>query len=116
MLGFGPVDGRTMPDLGKKFECYNCGTKFYNLGRPEAICPKCGANQKNAKSEDAPVAAPRPPRRTAIIMEPPPEENPNEFGEEPAAVEEEESDDDEDLDEEEEIVDSGRTGTEEEEY
>ena len=44
-----------MPDLGKKFECYNCGTKFYNLGRPEAICPKCGVNQKNAKSEDAPV-------------------------------------------------------------
>jgi hypothetical protein len=116
VLGFGPVDGRTMPDLGKKFECYNCRTKFYNLGRPEAICPKCGANQKNAKSEDAPVAAPRPPRRAAIIMEPPPEENPNEFGEEPAVVEEEESDDDEDLDEEEEIVDSGRTGTEEEEY
>ena len=25
-----------MPDLGKKFECYNCGTKFYNLGRAEA--------------------------------------------------------------------------------
>lgn len=104
-----------MPDLGKKFECYNCGTKFYNLGRPEAICPKCGANQKNAKSEDAPVAAPRP-RRAAIIMEPPPEENPNEFGEEPAAVEDEEATEDEEADEENEIVDSGRTGTEEEEY
>ena len=58
-----------MPDLGKKFECYNCGTKFYNLGRPEAICPKCGANQKNAKSDDAPPPAPRPPRRVAVIME-----------------------------------------------
>ncbi|MGH7186888.1 MAG: FYDLN acid domain-containing protein, partial [Pseudomonadota bacterium] len=32
-----------MPDLGKKFTCFNCGTKFYNLGKPEAICPKCGA-------------------------------------------------------------------------
>ncbi len=43
-----------MPDLGKKYECFNCHTKFYNLGKPEAICPKCGANQKNAKSDDAP--------------------------------------------------------------
>jgi len=38
-----------MPDLGKKYDCFNCHTKFYNLGKPEAICPKCGANQKNAK-------------------------------------------------------------------
>jgi hypothetical protein len=115
VLGFGPVTGRAMPELGKKFECYNCGTKFYNLGRPEAICPKCGANQKNAKAEDVPVSAPRPPRRTTIIMEPPPEENTNEFGEEPAVVEEEERDEDEDLEEDEEIVDAGRT-EEEEEY
>jgi hypothetical protein len=89
-----------MPDLGKKFECYNCGTKFYNLGRPEAICPKCGANQKNAKSDDAPVAAPRPPRRVAVIMEPPPEGNPDEFGEAPEPVEEvEDRGEDEELDE-----------------
>ena len=74
-----------MPDLGKKYECFNCGTKFYNLGKPEAICPKCGANQKDAKSDDAPPPPPRPPRRS-VIMEPIPEENPNEFGEEvPAA-------------------------------
>jgi hypothetical protein len=104
-----------MPELGKKFECYSCGTKFYNLGRPEAICPKCGANQKNAKTDDAPVSVPRPPRRTTIIMEPPPEENPNEFGEEPAVVDEEERADDEDSDEDEEIVDAGPT-IEEEEY
>ncbi|HEY3172682.1 MAG TPA: FYDLN acid domain-containing protein [Thermoanaerobaculia bacterium] len=100
-----------MPDLGKKFECYNCGTKFYNLGRPEAICPKCGANQKNAKSEDAPVA-PRPPRRAAVIMEPPPEGNPDEFGEEPAPVEEEERGEDEELDED-EIVEADREEEEE---
>lgn len=114
MLGFGPVTRRAMPDLGKKFECYSCGTKFYNLGRPEAICPKCGANQKNAKSEDAPVAAPRPPRRVAVIMEPPPEGNPDEFGEAPEPIEEEERDDDEDAEEEAEIVESDRV--EEEEY
>src|SRR5215475_10767931 len=64
-----------MPDLGKKYECYNCRTKFYNLGKPEAICPKCGANQKDAKSDDAPAPAPRPPRRSSVLMEPIPEDN-----------------------------------------
>jgi uncharacterized protein (TIGR02300 family) len=77
-----------MPDLGKKYACYNCGTKFYNLGKPEAICPKCGANQKNAKSDEAPAPAPRPPRRQAMI-ETIPDENAPEFGEEaPAAADE----------------------------
>jgi len=81
-----------MPDLGKKFECYSCGTKFYNLGKPEAICPKCGANQKEARTEDAPTPAPRPARRAAIL-EPIPDEQTNEFGEEGPAAEEDDEDD-----------------------
>ena len=76
-----------MPDLGKKFACYSCGTKFYNLGKPEAICPKCGANQKNAKSDEAPAPTPRPPRRQALI-ETIPDENTQEFGEEAPAADE----------------------------
>ena len=44
-----------MPDLGKKYECFRCGTKFYNLGKPEAICPRCGANQKDAASSESPA-------------------------------------------------------------
>lgn len=103
-----------LPELGKKFECYNCGTKFYNLGRPEAVCPKCGANQKNAKSEEAPVAAPRPPRRAVVIMEPPPEGNTDEFGEEPAASEEEERDEEEELEVDGAVTERDRE--EEEEY
>ncbi|GBF50307.1 hypothetical protein LPTSP4_18320 [Leptospira ryugenii] len=31
--------------LGKKFSCYSCGTKFYDLNKPEKKCPKCGADQ-----------------------------------------------------------------------
>ena len=103
-----------MPDLGKKYECFNCRTKFYNLGKPEAICPKCGANQKDARSDDAPPPVPRPPRRAAIMMEPIPEETASEFGEEAPALEEEEAEDDEDLDEDEEVKDNGRQ--EDEEY
>lgn len=36
-----------MPDLGLKHECPNCGIKFYDLGKPEPLCPKCGANVKH---------------------------------------------------------------------
>ena len=91
-----------MPDLGKKYDCFNCHTKFYNLGKPEAICPKCGANQKNAKSDDAPPPAPRPPRRSALL-ETIPDENPPEFGEEGTPAEPEEPDlDDDELEEGEE--------------
>ena len=31
--------------LGKKFSCYNCGTKFYDLNKADKICPKCGSDQ-----------------------------------------------------------------------
>src|ERR1700686_176294 len=48
-----------MPELklGIKRECFNCGTKFYDLGKPEAICPKCGADQKNAAHAESPAVA-----------------------------------------------------------
>jgi hypothetical protein len=84
-----------MPDLGKKYECFNCGTKFYNLGKPEAICPKCRANQKDARPDEPPAPAPRPPRRS-ILMEPIPDEN-SEFEEGGGgSAEEEEREGDED--------------------
>ena len=103
-----------MPDLGKKYECFNCGTKFYNLGKPEALCPKCGANQKNAKNEDAPAPAPRPPRRPAILEPPPnPDEPAAEFGEEGPAPEEDDSDDDDEFADEEEVEEKEKEEEEE---
>ena len=44
-----------MPEikLGNKFDCFSCGTKFYDLGKSESICPKCGANQKDASHSDS---------------------------------------------------------------
>ncbi len=30
------------PELGAKQICPNCQTKFYDLGRRPAVCPKCG--------------------------------------------------------------------------
>jgi hypothetical protein len=102
-----------MAELGKKFECYNCRTKFYNLNKPDPICPKCGANQKNAKSDDSPPPVPRPPRRS-ILMEPIPEDNAGEFGEEPA--EDAADGDDDDLDETEELGETAPAVEEEEEF
>ncbi len=48
-----------MPELklGAKFECYNCGTKFYDLGKSEPLCPKCGANQKDAVTSESPASS-----------------------------------------------------------
>jgi uncharacterized protein (TIGR02300 family) len=33
------------PELGLKRVCVSCGTKFYDLTRAPAICPKCGTEQ-----------------------------------------------------------------------
>ena len=47
-----------MPELklGTKYECFNCGTKFYDLGKAEPLCPKCGANQRDA-APDTPAVS-----------------------------------------------------------
>lgn len=63
-----------MPELklGTKHTCYSCGTKFYDLGKSEAICPKCGANQKDAASSESPAAsqASRRRRKAEIVGKP----------------------------------------------
>lgn len=60
-----------MPDLGKKYTCYSCHTKFYDLGKPIPVCPKCGADQRDA--EDTPATTSHR-GRARVVEEPPPEE------------------------------------------
>lgn len=31
--------------LGKKHTCFHCNTKFYDLNKPDKLCPKCGTDQ-----------------------------------------------------------------------
>jgi len=40
--------------LGNRFTCFQCGTKFYDLGREDPICPdsECSADQRNAPARD----------------------------------------------------------------
>lgn len=35
-------------DLGNKFVCFKCETKFYDLKKPDPVCPKCGADQRES--------------------------------------------------------------------
>lgn len=64
-----------MPDLGNRHDCYNCGAKFYDLGRPEPLCPKCGANQKDAKRDaTAEVVATRRRKKDEVARAVPEEE------------------------------------------
>ena len=30
-----------MPNLGRKYTCYSCHTKFYDLGKDPIVCPAC---------------------------------------------------------------------------
>lgn len=61
-----------MPELGKKYNCYSCHTKFYDLGKPVPLCPKCGADQRDA--EETPVATTSRSRARAAVIEEPIEE------------------------------------------
>lgn len=89
-----------MPELGRKYTCYSCHTKFYDLGKPIPICPKCGADQREAEESRTPA----PTRGRRVVEEPPVEE---EFPEpEPAPTEP--------ADEEEEEIISGTAEREEE--
>jgi uncharacterized protein (TIGR02300 family) len=66
-----------VPELGKKYTCYSCHTKFYDLGKAVPICPKCGADQRDA--EDTPVVTSSRSRGAArsapVVVEEPAEED-----------------------------------------
>lgn len=40
-----------MGELGIRFKCYKCGTKFYDLNKPQPICPSCGEDQNNEETK-----------------------------------------------------------------
>ncbi len=80
-------------DLGTKYVCYKCGTKFYDLKKPAPTCPKCGSDQREAPSPKT-AAQQRAAARAAAPKE-------AEEAEAPAAEEEEnEKEDEEDADDE----------------
>lgn len=75
-------------DLGTKYACFKCATKFYDMRKPAPVCPKCGADQR-----DQPVPTKASAKRAAAARAEAAAE-PDELPEEG----EEEDDDDEDDD------------------
>ncbi len=49
------------PDLGTKRTCVSCATRFYDLAKSPAVCPKCGTEQ--------PIDVPRPRRTGGNVVE-----------------------------------------------
>lgn len=49
------------PELGTKRLCVSCATRFYDLAKQPAVCPKCGTEQ--------PVEQPRPRRTGGNVVE-----------------------------------------------
>jgi uncharacterized protein (TIGR02300 family) len=49
------------PELGTKRVCVSCGTRFYDLTKSPAVCPKCGTEQ--------PIEQPRPRRTGGNVAE-----------------------------------------------
>ena len=35
-------------DLGTKYICFKCSTKFYDMKKPDPLCPKCGTDQRES--------------------------------------------------------------------
>lgn len=92
-------------DLGNKYVCFKCGTKFYDMKKPDPLCPKCGADQRDSPALKAPSEGRR--SRLASMpkamapLEPEPEEA--EAAEEEDEVPDFEEEDSEELGEEEDI-------------
>jgi hypothetical protein len=85
-------------DLGTKHTCFKCGTKFYDLKKPEPLCPKCGADQRASPALKAPAHAERRQRAPARPVEPEVVETESDLDEE---LEDDDADDasDDDADE-----------------
>jgi uncharacterized protein (TIGR02300 family) len=74
-------------DLGNKFVCFKCTTKFYDMKKPDPICPKCGADQR-----ESPALKPAPEggKRSRLAAVPKPVE-PVDLGDEPEPIPEDEA-------------------------
>jgi hypothetical protein len=57
--------------LGRRWVCFSCGARFYDLNKAEPLCPKCATNQlespllKQPKRTRKKAAAPKRARATS---------------------------------------------------
>ncbi len=53
------------PEWGNRYVCFSCGCKYYDLNRPEPLCPRCEADPREAV-----LAARTPSRQTREASSP----------------------------------------------
>ena len=82
-------------DLGTKHTCFKCSTKFYDMKKVPAICPKCGADQRESPALK-PAPSERRARAVARPVEPVAEAEVEELDEELDEDADDASDDDDD--------------------
>ena len=85
-----PMNNAQKVKLGQRWVCYECAARFYDLNRPEPLCPKCKADQRQSPAFE------KPKRRRRKKADPAP---PAEVVEEPLVVVEAADPLDPDLDE-----------------
>lgn len=56
------MDEAKKAKLGNRFTCFSCGVRFYDLNKPEPLCPKCGTDQRDTPAVEE---KPKPKRRKA---------------------------------------------------
>ena len=49
------MDEKKKAKLGTRWTCFSCTGSFYDLHKPEPICPRCGADQR-----ESPALEPKP--------------------------------------------------------
>lgn len=86
-------------DLGTKHVCFKCGTRFYDLKKPEPLCPKCGADQRQSPAVKPAGEKRSRPARPVAPVEPEPA-TPEAEVDEDAEPDDDADDDDEDDDDE----------------
>ena len=65
------VGSEIVSKLGRKWNCFQCSASFYDLNRPEPLCPKCGADQRQRPKATASTPAhPPAPRKQPRPMAP----------------------------------------------
>ena len=66
-----PPSGPRHPKLGYKYVCFECSTKFYDLNKPEPVCPKCEADQRDRPLHSrSRLPASKPKKKPARAMQP----------------------------------------------
>ena len=88
------------PNLGTRYVCFRCGTKFYDLQRPAALCPECGADQVDGPSATPAKKLPRTSRSRKDTPEPEPDDSSDDVDDDdddPLSLLGDDDDDDDDM-------------------